>query len=465
MTKKKAAKSNNSCSATSIQRNSCAKPKNDPSNTTLLSLPRLFPTTARIDFEKICNGLCRSSRTIPEQEFSNLPTRRHIANRLATSLRDFTGGEAAAGLLLMLAAATALLLANSPWAGAYHAAFHAPLPWTPIPALANGHDWINDAAMALFFFAAGLEIKRELVDGELSSPAKRRLPVLAAACGMAVPALVYLAAGGGSSTLRAGWAIPAATDIAFALGVLALLGRRAPASLRVFLLTVAIADDLGAVAIIALVYTAGVSMAWLAGGLVCLGAMAVLGRLKLGNGWTFAALAVLVWYCTLHSGVHPTVAAVAAAFAVPLGLDRKGGSLLLRMEHALVPWNGFVIVPLFGFANAGTSLTAIGPGGLLAPLPLAIAAGLFAGKQAGILGAIFAAEKLGFARRPAGTSWAQLWGMAMLCGIGFTMSLFIAALAFPAQPELVEQAKLGVLAGSLASALLGYTVLRLASRN
>ena len=400
----------------------------------------------------------------PQEEVPNLSKSRNIANRLANALTKFAGGEAAAGVLLMLAAATAMLLANSPWAATYHAAFHAPLPWTPIAALEDGHDWINDALMALFFFAAGLEIKRELLDGELSSPARRRLPVLAAAAGMSVPAALFLIFGGSDVSLRAGWAIPAATDIAFALGVLALLGRRAPASLRLFLLTVAIVDDVGAVAIIALVYTAGVSMIWLAAALACLGAMVALNRLRAGNGWAFAALATLVWYCTLNSGVHPTVAAVAAAFAIPLGLDRKGGSLLLRMEHALVPWNAYLIVPLFGFANAGTSLTSAGPDGLLSPLPLAIAAGLFIGKQTGILGAIYAAERLGFAQRPAGTSWAQLWGMAALCGIGFTMSLFIAALAFPDRPDLIEQAKLGVLAGSLASAILGYAILRLAGR-
>ena len=364
----------------------------------------------------------------------------------------------------MLAAAAAMLLANSPWAATYHAAFHSPLPWTPIAALATGHDWINDALMALFFFAAGLEIKRELVDGELSSPARRRLPVLAAAAGMAVPAALFLIFGGSDVSLRAGWAIPAATDIAFALGVLALVGRRAPASLRLFLLTVAIVDDVGAVAIIALIYTASVSLIWLAAALACLGAMIALNRLRAGNGWAFAALATLVWYCTLNSGVHPTVAAVAAAFAIPLGLDRKGDSLLLRLEHALAPWNAYLIVPLFGFANAGTSLTSAGPGGLLSPLPLAVAAGLFIGKQTGILGAIYAAERLGFAQRPAGASWVQLWGMAALCGIGFTISLFIAALAFPDRPDLVEQAKLGVLAGSFASAMLGFAILRLAGR-
>ena len=393
-----------------------------------------------------------------------MPRNRPIANRIAAALRRAVGGEAAAGLLLMAAAALALLLANSPAADFYHNAFHRPLPWTPIARLANLHDWINDALMALFFFAVGLEIKREVLDGELSSPAKRRLPVLAAAAGMAVPALVYLAVSGGDPALRAGWAIPAATDIAFAIGVLALLGKRAPPSLRLLLLTIAIVDDIGAVAIIALVYTKGIALPWLGAALASLAAMVVLGRLRLANGWVFAALAALTWYCTLHSGIHATVAGVATALAIPLRLDGKGDSLLLRMEHAMTPWVAYLILPLFGLANAGAHLAGAGVEALLAPLPLAVAAGLVLGKQLGIFGAIWAACRLGLAQRPEGASWTQLWGMALLCGIGFTMSLFIAALAFPASPYLVEEARLGVLAGSLVSAVLGFVVLRVAGR-
>ncbi|MEY4721368.1 MAG: Na+/H+ antiporter NhaA, partial [Pseudomonadota bacterium] len=306
-------------------------------------------------------------------------------------------------------------------------------------------------------------IKREVLDGELSTPARRRLPVLAALAGMATPAAVYLIIAGGEPGLSRGWAIPAATDIAFALGVLALLGRRAPASLRLFLLTVAIVDDLGAVAIIALFYTAKLKLAWLGAAAAVLAVMALANRLRVASGWIFAPLAVLLWYCVLHSGVHATVAGVLAAFTIPLRLDRHRDSLLLRMEHALVPWNAYVIVPLFGFANAGVALGGAGLAGLLAPLPLAVAAGLFIGKQAGILAAILLAEKTGFAHRPEGAGTLQLWGMALLCGIGFTMSLFIGALAFPGDPLLVDEAKIGVLAGSLLSALAGYGVLRLAA--
>jgi NhaA family Na+:H+ antiporter len=371
------------------------------------------------------------------------------------------GGESAAAVLLIVVAVAAVILANSPWAGIYHDLLHQPFGWTPIPKLNSWHLWINDALMALFFFVVGLEIKREVLDGELSTPARRRLPVLAAIAGMLAPAAVFIAKTGADPQTLRGWAIPAATDIAFAVGVLALVGKRVPASLRLFLLTVAIVDDLGAVAIIALVYTSGIKLLWLVLAAACLATMAALGQLRVERAWPYVLLAMACWYAVLHSGVHATVAGVAAAMAIPLRIDSKGDSLLLRMEHALVPWNGYVIVPLFGLANAGVALGAFDPASGFA-LVLAIALGLFLGKQAGILGAVWLADRVGFAHRPAGASWMQIWGMAALCGIGFTMSLFIAALAFPGQPELVEQAKLGILAGSLASALLGYALLRLA---
>jgi NhaA family Na+:H+ antiporter len=387
-----------------------------------------------------------------------MPHRRHIANRIANAMRRAAHGEAGSGLLLIAAAALALGLANSSAAHFYHAALHGRLGWTPIAHLADLHGWINDALMALFFFAVGLEIKREMLDGELAKPERRRLPVIAAIAGMAVPALVYLAVSKGDPALRPGWAIPAATDIAFAMGVLALLGKRAPPALRLLLLTIAIVDDIGAVAIIALVYTKDIDLMWLGGAIACLALMLAANRLRIGNGWSYAALALLTWLCTLHSGVHATVAGVVAALAIPMRLDHSGYSLLLRMEHALAPWVAYLILPLFALANAGTELGGAGEHGLLSPLPLAVAAGLVLGKQLGIFGAIWAACRLRLAQRPDGASWAQLWGMALLCGVGFTMSLFIAALAFPAEPELVEQAKLGVLAGSLVSALAGFAV-------
>lgn len=392
-----------------------------------------------------------------------MPRKTHLANRLAAAALRAIHGEAGFGVILMLAAATAMVAANSWLAHGYHAFFHAPLPWTPIARLSNLHGWINDALMAIFFFAVGLEIKREVLDGELSTPERRRLPIVAAIAGMATPAAIYLALAGGEPTLHRGWAIPAATDIAFALGVLALLGKRIPAQLRLFLLTVAIVDDLGSVAIIAIVFTAGIEAGWLMAGLAVLGTMAVLNRMNSTSGWLYGSLAILLWYLVLHSGVHATVAGVLAALTIPLRPGRSGDSLLLRMEHALLPLNGYVIVPLFGFANAGVSLAGLGLSALTVPLPLAIAMGLAVGKQAGIFGAMFIAERIGFAPRPGGTSWAQAWGVAVLCGVGFTMSLFMAALAFPSQPALVEAAKLGVLLGSLVSGVLGYIILRAAA--
>ena len=379
-----------------------------------------------------------------------MPSNLHPANRLARTLQRALHGDAGAGLLLIAVAAAAIAIANSPAHELYHAVFHGTLAWSPIPKLDTLHLWINDALMAVFFFVVGLEIKREVLDGELADPARRRLPVLAASAGHA--------------EAQRGWAIPAATDIAFAVGVLGLIARRAPPSLRLFLLTVAIVDDLGAIVIIAVFYTASINLAWAAAAAGFLAALVALNRMRVSNVWLYFALGLGLWACVLYSGIHATIAGVLAAFTVPLRLDRHGNSLLLRLEHALTPWNSYVIVPLFGLANAGVSLAGLGLGSLLDPVPLGIALGLFAGKQAGILASLFAAKRLGFGQLPAGASWLHLWGMALLCGIGFTMSLFIAGLAFADRPELVEEAKLGILTGSILSALLGYAVLRLAPR-
>lgn len=385
---------------------------------------------------------------------------KHPLGRFASRLSHLFRGEAGAGIFLILVACAAMAAANSPLAQTYHDLFHGALAWTPIPKLNTLHLWINDALMALFFFVVGLEIKREVMDGELSNPQRRRLPVLAAAAGMASPALIYFLIAGSTPDLRPGWAIPAATDIAFALGVLALVGRRAPPSLRLFLLTVAIVDDLGAVAIIALFYTGTLKLGWLLLAAGFLAALGLLNRSGTDRPWPFVLFGVLLWFAVLNSGVHATVAGVLAAMTVPIKLNRHGDSLLLRMEHAMAPVSAYFIVPLFGFANAGVELGALSFADLASPLPLGIALGLFLGKQAGILGTMWAANRTGFATLPSGASWPQLWGMALLCGIGFTMSLFIAQLGFPASPLLVEEAKLGVLLGSLASALAGFLVLR-----
>jgi len=390
---------------------------------------------------------------------------RHLANALARTISRVLGGESTAGLLLIFVAVAAMIAANSPLDHVYHDLFHDTLPWIPVPQLTSVHSWINDALMAVFFFVVGLEIKREVLVGDLSSAARRRLPVLAAAAGMAAPALVYLLVAGrsGGPVLPQGWAIPAATDIAFAVGVLALVGKCIPPSLRLFLLTVAIVDDLGAVAIIATFYTPALDLVWTIGALLFLAGLIAANRWRVSSVPVFLALGLGLWLCVLQSGIHATVAGVLAAFTIPLRNDARGDSMLLRLEHALTPWNSFVIVPLFGFANAGVAIGGLGLAALLAPLPLGIALGLFLGKQAGIMAALFASRRLGLGSLPAGASWLQLWGMAILCGIGFTMSLFIAPLAFPDHPALVEEAKLGVLTGSVLSSLLGYAILRFAA--
>jgi NhaA family Na+:H+ antiporter len=384
--------------------------------------------------------------------------------RARSALREFLASEAAGGILLMAAAALAMLVANSALAEDYFHLMHAVTGPELTPKLGpmTVHLWINDGLMAIFFLLVGLEIKREWVDGHLANWADRRLPVIAAAAGMLVPAAIYLAIAGSETDLVRGWAIPAATDIAFAIGVLALLGSRAPTSLKLFLTTVAIVDDMGAVAIIALFYTAELKVtALLTAALIWL-AMMGLNRLRINSLLPYLILAALLWYATLLSGVHATIAGVMAAFAIPFrrtpGAPEAEDSALHRLEHGLARPVAFFIVPVFGFANAGVSLDGVSLSSLVAPLPLGIALGLFLGKQLGIFGSVWAAVKLGIAVRPMDASWTQVYGVALLCGIGFTMSLFIGGLAFtdPAQADAV---KIGVLMGSLLSALAGAFIL------
>ena len=384
---------------------------------------------------------------------------------LSAATRPFKAlfvSDAFEGVLLIAIAVLAIVVANSPLAEQYHHLFHGQLAWTPIPKLYNLHLWINDALMAVFFFVVGLEVKREMIAGNLADAETRRLPVLAAVAGMAAPAAVYFWIAGHDPALQRGWAIPAATDIAFAMGVVGLLANRVPPALRLFLLTVAIVDDIGAVLIIALFYTASLKLIWLLAALLVVACLIAVNRMRIDSIWPFVVGALVLWLCILNSGIHATIAGVVAALTVPMR-RRDGHSLLETMEHALVRWNAYLIVPLFGFANAGVSLSDVGLEALLDPLPLAIGAGLVIGKQAGIFSSVVIADKLGFARRPEDSSWAQIWGTSVLCGIGFTMSLFIGALAFPLDPLFVEEAKLGVLTGSLISALLGYLILRFAA--
>jgi NhaA family Na+:H+ antiporter len=377
-------------------------------------------------------------------------------------LRAFLANEAAGGVILMGAAVLALVVANSPAAPAYFGALRAYLG--PLTVLY----WINDALMAVFFLLVGLEIKRELLDGQLSTWPRRLLPGVAAAGGMAVPALVYVALNLGSPETLRGWAIPAATDIAFALGILALIGSRAPASLKVFLTAIAILDDLGAVLIIALFYTANLSLPALAGAAVVFGLLVALNRAGLERLAPYLALGVVLWVLVFLSGVHATIAGVLLALTIPLrpspGRPDDAESPLHRLEHGIQPWSAFLIVPLFGFANAGVSLAGASLASLLQPVTLGIALGLFVGKQIGVFGSTWLAVRLRLADLPEHASWPQLYGVALLCGVGFTMSLFIGLLAFPGDPALQDAVKIGVLAGSLASAALGSLVLTLSPR-
>ena len=380
-----------------------------------------------------------------------------IRHRAVSAARDFLDTEAAGGLLLIAAAALALALANSPAASFYRATTE-----TYIGPLSILH-WINDGLMAVFFFLVGLEIKREFVDGHLSRPEHRRLPLTAAVGGMAVPAIVFIAIVGFSGPLARGWAIPAATDIAFALGIMSLLGNRVPATLKLLLTAIAVVDDVGAVLIIALAYTQGLNLLALAAAGLFLALMMGLNRRGEVRLWPYAALALGLWMATYLSGVHATIAGVLAALTVPVrrspGAPDDPSSPLHRMEHMLAPWVAFAILPAFGFANAGLDVRGLSTHELLSPLPVAIALSLFLGKQAGIFGLIRIAVWLGWTSRPAGVSWSQLYGASVLCGVGFTMSLFIGGLAF-SDPGINEGVKLGVLSGSLMSALAGYAILR-----
>ncbi|HTN15188.1 MAG TPA: Na+/H+ antiporter NhaA [Sphingomonadaceae bacterium] len=385
---------------------------------------------------------------------------------LHTAVRPFRAlfvSDAFEGVLLIAIAVLAVLVANSSLSHAYHDFFHNPLAWTPLPKLNSVHLWINDALMAVFFFVVGLEVKREIVAGNLADAKQRRLPVMAAIAGMAAPAAVFMLIAGGDARLQNGWAIPAATDIAFAMGVIGLLGSRVPASLRLFLLTVAIVDDIGAVLVIAVFYTANLKFVWLIASLLVFAGLYGLNRMRVSSMAPYILGALVLWFCVLNSGIHATIAGVVAALAIPMR-ERNGSTMLETMEHALVGWNAYLVVPLFGFANAGVALAGIGMEEALAPLPLAIGAGLVLGKQIGIFSCIVLADKLGIAKRPENSNWAQIWGTSVLCGIGFTMSLFIAELAFPSHRLLIEEAKIGILAGSLISALLGYAILRLSSK-
>lgn len=374
-----------------------------------------------------------------------------------TVVRQLLSSQAAGGYVLMLAAAVAMVVANSGWSATYFGTLE--MHVGPMSVL----HWINDALMAVFFLLVGCEIKREFVDGEMASWPRRILPGVAAAAGMAVPALVYLAFNARVPGNAAGWAIPAATDIAFALGVMALLGPRVPGSLKLLLTAIAVIDDLGAIVVIAAAYTKGVDYAALAAAAGLTGVLALLSFRRIQPIWPYVIVGTLLWIAVHASGVHATIAGVITALALPIrttpGMPEDRDSPLLRVEHALAPIVAFAIVPIFGFANAGVDVRGLTLDAALDPLVLGIAAGLVLGKQLGIFGAIMTLVKLDIADMPANATTRQLWGLSLLCGIGFTMSLFIAALAFGSGSEREAAAKLGIIGGSVISALAGLAVL------
>lgn len=379
-------------------------------------------------------------------------------------IQAFMKLEASAGLILMGVALMAMLAANSVLAPLYDGILGTYIKIgignfeIAKPAIL----WINDGLMAVFFFLVGLEIKREVLLGELSSFDKAVLPVLAAIGGMLVPGLVFVVLNWGAPENLNGWAIPTATDIAFALGILALLGTRAPVALKIFLLAIAIIDDLGAIVIIAVFYTSELSTNALTLSMLAFALAVGLNRMGVQRVAPYLIIGVFMWVFVLKSGVHATLAGVLIALTIPLKEKHGDKALLYKLEHALHPWVAFLILPIFAFANAGVSLQGVSLADLMQPLPLGIAAGLFVGKQIGVFAFTWIGVKSGLARLPEGVNWRHVYGVACLTGVGFTMSLFIGSLAFGAA-ETMNAVRLGVISGSILSGIVGYAVLRAAA--
>jgi len=390
---------------------------------------------------------------------------------MQATIKNFLRLESAGGIVLMAAAALALIAANSGAAGLY-----AYFIDTPVEVRVGGLQiakplflWVNDGLMAIFFFLIGLELKREFLEGELSRPANVLLPVIGAVGGIVVPVAIYVTINQGNTAALSGWAIPAATDIAFALGILTLLGTRVPVSLKVFLVSLAIFDDLGAIIIIAIFYSSDLSTTALVIAAVCLMALATMNRRNVMSISSYVLIGVVMWTAVLKSGVHATLAGVALAAFIPMrDPDDAAHSPLRELEHDLHQLVAFGVLPLFAFVNAGIDLGGVGIDSLLHPVPLGIAAGLFVGKQLGIFLLCFAAIKLGLARLPDGANWGSLYGVSILCGVGFTMSLFVGSLAFENtafDQSMVFDERLGIILGSLLSGAMGYLVLHLTLPN
>jgi len=381
-------------------------------------------------------------------------------------VQEFIKLETSGGVVLMIAAIFAMIIANTPLSAIYDL-----ILGTYIKVGIGNFEiakpailWINDGLMAIFFFLVGLEIKREVLAGELSSFDKAILPIMAAIGGMAVPGIIFAIINWGTPENLNGWAIPTATDIAFALGILALIGSRAPISLKIFLLAIAIIDDLGAIVIIAIFYTSELSLSALSFSVIGFAAAVALNRMGVQRTAPYLLVGIVMWVFVLKSGVHATLAGVLIAFTIPLKTKNEDEALLYKMEHGLHPWVAFLILPVFAFANAGVNFTGIGIDDLLQPLTLGIAVGLFLGKQIGVFLATWIGVKSGIARLPENVSWKHVYGVACLTGVGFTMSLFIGSLAFTTA-DVMNAVRLGVVLGSVLSGLFGYVLLKSAAHN
>ena len=389
-----------------------------------------------------------------------------MINTLSKPFKWFFKLEAASGLVLLIAAIIALVVSNSTFSELYFNTLEQYLfvGINNFGLKLSIHHWINDLLMAIFFFFVTLEIKREFIQGELSNFKKALLPMIAAVGGMVIPALFYIVINFGNSETLNGWAIPSATDIAFSLGILSLLGSRVPISLKIFLTALAIIDDLGAILIIAFFYSGDLSVSYLSLILVSYISLLILNKLGIKKFVPYLIIGSFMWFFTFKSGIHATIAGVLLASTIPHRIKAKDFSLLIKLEHAISPYVAFMIMPIFAFANAGVSLSGLSFSSLLQPVPLGILLGLFIGKQVGVMIFSFIAVKSGVAEMPDNSNWLNLYGVSILTGIGFTMSLFVGNLAFIENSEYMDGVKIGVLAGSLLSTLFGYFLLLLSSK-